>query len=145
MEDDQKKPTTLPGMEDEVTEIDIAPTTNISTTSDDSEIDDLPTTLPEDDEPDSSATNNAGDEDSVPSTWIEIVEGKFKCSECENEIEPETNTIEGTVTADLEQIKADLKQYPSKVIYATCSVCGMEFVFRLKDEKLYLEPSDLEK
>lgn len=82
---------------------------------------------------------------SIPNNWIELIDGKFKCSECENENVPETNTAEGTVVADLEQIKADLKQFPTKVIYGICPVCGMEFVFRLVNDKLYLEPSELMK
>jgi len=87
----------------------------------------------------------ASGDSEVPATWIKLVNGKFTCSECENEVEPETNTIEGVVKADLDQIKADLKLYPTKVVYGICPVCGMEFVFRLKGDDLYLEPSDLEK
>jgi hypothetical protein len=81
----------------------------------------------------------------VPTSWIKITDGKFICSECENEVEPETNTIEGVVKADLDQIKMDLGKYPTKVIYGACPVCGMEFVFRHKEGDLYLEPSDMEK
>lgn len=81
----------------------------------------------------------------VPSEWIKIEDGLFVCSECENESAPETNTIEGTVTANINEIKADLEQYPTKVVYATCPVCGMEYVFKLHNNDLYLEPSDLEK
>lgn len=175
MNDDNKKPeeddaippmpTTLPGEDSEVTEIDIAPTSDISTSvladDEDSTIPPMPTTLPEEDSDDDEDDDNDDEEDDnedddekeednsgsddIPSTWIEIVDGKFKCSECENEVEPETNTIEGVVKADLDQIKADLTLYPTKVVYGICSVCGMEFVFRQKNNKLFLEPSDLEK
>jgi len=81
----------------------------------------------------------------VKDNWIKIADGKFICSECENESEPETNTEEGTVTANLDQIKADLKEFPTKVVYGICPICGMEFVFKLVDEELYLEPSELQK
>ncbi|MEP7104083.1 MAG: hypothetical protein ABI721_05225 [Candidatus Dojkabacteria bacterium] len=148
MNDDNKKPeddelppmpTTLPEEVEEITEIDIAPTDDISTTP-------MPVPTSEDeDAPTAMGDNSQGTTDDVPSTWLEIVDGKFKCSECENEVEPETNSIEGVVKADLDQIKADLTLYPTKVVYGICPVCGMEFVFRLMDEKLYLEPSDLEK
>ena len=76
---------------------------------------------------------------------IRIESDQFSCQECENTSRPETNTIEGIIPADLELIKSDLTQFPSKVIYGICPVCGMEYVFRLRDEELFLEPSDLEK
>ncbi len=81
----------------------------------------------------------------VPTNWIAIKDGKFICGECENASAPETNTEEGTVVADLEQIKKDLTQFPTKIIYGVCPVCGMEYTFRLADDDLYLEASDLEK
>jgi hypothetical protein len=94
-----------------------------------------------DDQNDVQSTNPTG----VPENWIKLTDGKFICSECENESEPETNTVEGTVTADLAQIKEDLTQFPSKIIYGICPVCGMEFVFKMQNDELYLEPSELEK
>lgn len=94
----------------------------------------------------SDSTTQAVNGSSEPlANWIEIKDGKFICSECQNESQPETNTIEGTVVADLTQIQTDLEQFPTKVVYATCPVCGMEFVFKLMNGKLYLEPSDMEK
>ena len=71
--------------------------------------------------------------------------GEETCGECENDSKPQTNTADGIVEADLEQIKAELKATPTKVIYAICPVCGMEYQFKLVGEDLYLEPSDEEK
>lgn len=76
---------------------------------------------------------------------IRINDGKFICSECESEVDPETNTMDGIVKADLNQILDDLTNFPTKVIYGICPNCGMEYVFRLHDGALYLEPSDMEK
>ncbi|MEO6729421.1 MAG: hypothetical protein ABIM99_05885 [Candidatus Dojkabacteria bacterium] len=114
---------------EEVTEIDTAPKSDIAI-------------VPHDEHTHAAVGAN---NDDIPETWIKLVDGKFICSECENAVEPETNTIEGVVKADLDQIKADLKLYPTKVVYGICPVCGMEFVFRLKGDDLFLEPSDLEK
>lgn len=83
--------------------------------------------------------------DIANANWISINDGKFICSECENESAPETNTFEGVVTADLAQIQAELDEFPTKIIYGICPVCGMEYVFRQNNSSLYLEPSDLEK
>ena len=88
---------------------------------------------------------NDTDETKVKSNWIPVNEGKFVCSECENESVPETNTEEGTVSADTEKIKEDLKQFPTKVVYGICPVCGMEFVFKEANDNLYMEPSEMEK
>lgn len=86
------------------------------------------------------------EEDILPANWIAISDdGEFICSECSNKIAPETNTEEGTVTADLEKVKADLTQYPSKVIYGICPICGMEFTFKLAEDRLHLEPSEMMK
>ncbi len=81
--------------------------------------------------------------DEVPSDWIKVTNGKFVCGECENESEPETNTVDGTVKADTEKIKSDLKAFPSKIIYGSCPVCGMEYTFKEKNGELYMEPSDM--
>lgn len=83
--------------------------------------------------------------DSVQDNWIELTDAQFTCGECENTSNPETNTAEGTVKADLDSVLEDLKQFPSKEIYGTCPVCGMEYLFKVSGEKLYLEPVDLEK
>lgn len=77
--------------------------------------------------------------------WIKIKDGKFVCAECENESQPEINTVEGYVKADTEEVKKELIEFPTKVTYGTCPFCGMEYVFRLYDQELYLEPSDLAK
>lgn len=83
---------------------------------------------------------------SVPANWIPISnDGEFICSECGNKIAPETNTENGTVTADLNKVKEDLTQYPTKIIYGICPVCGMEFTFKLENESLFLEPSEMMK
>lgn len=81
----------------------------------------------------------------VQSDWVKIIDGKFTCPECENTDSPLTNTSEGLVEANLESIKEDLINYPTKIIYAVCKYCGMEFVFKLVDGELYLEPSAEEK
>ncbi|MFS8131448.1 MAG: hypothetical protein ACMG57_05750 [Candidatus Dojkabacteria bacterium] len=135
-QDPVKKPEDEDIKPEETTEVDMAPTTEIAMPEDEVAVDH---------ESHTAASTSNDDSEEVPSTWLKLENGKFKCSECENEVEPETNTIEGVVKADLDQIKADLTQYPTKVIYGICPVCGMEYVFRLKGGNLYLEPSDLEK
>lgn len=81
-----------------------------------------------------------------PANWIEISnDGEFICSECGNKSAPETNTENGTVTADLQSVKKDLEQYPTKIIYGICPVCGMEFTFKHSEGKLFLEPSEMMK
>jgi hypothetical protein len=81
----------------------------------------------------------------IQPNWIKVISGKFTCSECENTDVILTNTIDGMVEADLDKIKNELKEYPSKVIYGICNVCGMEYTFKLVGEELYLEPSNEEK
>lgn len=82
----------------------------------------------------------------VPANWIVISDdGEFICSECGNKSAPETNTENGTVTADLVKVKQDLIQYPTKIVYGICPICGMEFTFKNKDDSLYLEPSEMMK
>lgn len=81
-----------------------------------------------------------------PANWIEISnDGEFICSECGNKSAPETNTENGTITADLQSVKKDLEQYPTKIIYGICPVCGMEFTFKHSQGKLFLEPSEMMK
>jgi transcription elongation factor Elf1 len=82
---------------------------------------------------------------SVPASWIKVINGEFTCKECDNTSVPETNTIEGTVDADIQKIKEELIEFPTKVTYATCPFCGMEYVFRISDNEIYLEPGDEEK
>lgn len=81
----------------------------------------------------------------VNQDWIKIIEGKCSCNECENEFKPLTNTAEGLVEADIESIQSDLEEFPTKVIYGVCPVCGMEYIFRLVENELYLEPSEEDK
>ena len=82
----------------------------------------------------------------VPAGWIQISDdGEFICSECSNKSAPETNTENGTVTADLKKITKDLGQYSTKIIYGICPVCGMEFTFKHDNGVLYLEPSEMMK
>jgi len=101
-------------------------------------------------EPINVSSNNQADQvaSSVvkPANWIEISDdGEFICSECGNKSAPETNTENGTVTADQQAVKKDLEQYPTKIIYGICPVCGMEFTFKHSEGKLYLEPSEMMK
>jgi hypothetical protein len=82
----------------------------------------------------------------TPANWIKISEdGEFICSECNNKSAPETNTENGTVTAELSKIKSDLEQFPTKVIYGICPICGMEFTFKHQNGSLFLEPSEMMK
>ena len=81
----------------------------------------------------------------VKDNWIEVVNGEFTCSECENAVKPQTNTADGIVDADVDQIIDDLTEFPTKIIYGICPVCGMEYQFKLAGGKLYLEPSEEEK
>jgi len=86
----------------------------------------------------------------IPSKWIKIVEGKFICIECGNEIGGEENLMEtstpdGIIRANLEEIKTQLKEFPSKIIYAICSVCGMEYTFKFINDELYLDESEMQK
>lgn len=83
--------------------------------------------------------------DGDKSEWIKIIEGEFHCPECENISKPETNTVDGIVEADLDEILAELEEFPSKITYGICPVCGMEYVFKNVDGNLWLEPSDEEK
>lgn len=96
--------------------------------------------------PDVAEIAQTAEDNILPASWIPISDdGEFICSECNNKVAPETNTEEGTVTADLAKIKSDLEQYPTKVIYGICPICGMEFTFKLAEGKLHLEPSDMMK
>lgn len=88
----------------------------------------------------------ASTEPIIPASWLEITDdGEFICGECSNKSAPETNTENGTVVADLMIVKSDLKQYPAKVIYGICPICAMEYTFKLKNDKLFLEPSEMMK
>lgn len=82
----------------------------------------------------------------VKEDWIKISSsGVITCGECENEVELLTNEVEGLVKADTKKIKDVLEKFPSKVVYGICPVCGMEYIFRLSDGELYVEPSEEEK
>lgn len=83
------------------------------------------------------------DDSVVKDNWIEVVNGEFTCSECENTSVPETNTVDGTVPADTAKIQQDLLDSPTKIVYGSCPVCGMEYVFKSANSKLYMEPSDM--
>lgn len=76
---------------------------------------------------------------------IKLENGEFVCVECEHAVKPLTNTAEGMVEADLDNVKKQLVDFPNKVIYAVCPVCGMEYRFRHIDDSLMLEESDEEK
>lgn len=89
--------------------------------------------------PVSSAVGGSGMKDN----WIEVVNGEFTCSECENTSKPETNTVDGTVEADTVKILNDLTETPTKIVYGSCPVCGMEYVFKAHEGKLFMEPSDM--
>ena len=93
-------------------------------------------------------TNDSADvsTSSVPANWIKIVEdGEFICGECSNKSAPETNTENGVEKADLAKIKADLTEFPNKVVYGICPICGMEYTFKLAESSLFLEPSEMMK
>ena len=87
--------------------------------------------------------SKAQSDDEIPSNWIEVKDGKFLCNECENESVPETNTVDGTVNADTEKIKQELIERPTKIIYGSCPICGMEYLFKQKNNKLFMEPSEM--
>lgn len=90
---------------------------------------------------------NTSLQSSVGSNWIKVNDGKFECSECGYTNAPETNTSEGVVTADLNEVKNRLESNPnsSLSIYGICPTCAMEYTFRLHNGELYLEPSDMQK
>lgn len=77
--------------------------------------------------------------------WLPILEGTFTCSECENEVRPLISTASGMQEADVTEVMNQLTQFPNKVIFAVCPVCGMEYVFKKVEGELWLEPSDEEK
>jgi hypothetical protein len=144
-------------MDDNTSQVPVNPSTDVSTDLQSTEID-----MPEDQvmEPavpamqspmiggvGSGSASNDGSVMSVKPNWIEVKDGKFVCSECENESAPETNTAEGVVTANLDEIKSKFVSNPGKslTIYGICPVCGMEYEFRHLDGNLYLEPSAMVK
>lgn len=110
--------------------------TNAQTPTDDNEIDTVDTT------DEILTVDQTG---SIDEGWIKIINGKFTCSECENESIPETNTEDGIVSVNLDLVKKDLIEYPKKVIYGVCPICGMEYEFKLVLDALYLAPSEMEK
>ena len=75
-------------------------------------------------------------------TWIKLESEKFECKECANEVAPQTNDVEGIVDLDLEKAAEELSEYPNKVIYAICPVCGMEYLVKQYEGELYLEESE---
>ena len=82
----------------------------------------------------------------VDDRWVLLNEdGSITCPECGNVIKILVSSIEGLVEINVEKVKEDLRNFPTKVIYGVCPVCGMEYVFHLVDNKLYLEASEEEK
>jgi hypothetical protein len=82
----------------------------------------------------------------IQEDWIKVLDDhQCVCGECENESKFLTNSTEGLIEADVDQIMKDLEEAPTKVIYGVCPVCGMEYQYRLVDSVLYLEPSEEEK
>lgn len=91
-------------------------------------------------------TANIDVTDFIGEDWVKIdQDGYFICPECENRVKPNTNTIDGIVEADLPKIFQELSIYPTKIIYAICPVCGMEYEFKKVGDSLYLKPSVMEK
>ncbi len=133
-------------MDDNTTQVPIDPASDVSTDLQSTQLD-----MPEDQvlEPivPTMQSPMIGGTSTVKPNWIELRDGKFVCSECENESAPETNTADGVVTADLDAIKSRFESNPGKslTIYGICPVCGMEYEFRHEGGKLYLEPSAMVK
>lgn len=80
-----------------------------------------------------------------PGNWIEVLAETYVCAECENSNELVVNTPDGLTKLTRDLILSDLKMYPAKKIYTSCSLCGMEYSFKEFEGRLYLEPSDREK
>lgn len=80
-----------------------------------------------------------------PGNWIEVLSETYVCAECENANELVVNTPDGLTKLTRDLILSDLKMYPAKKIYTSCSLCGMEYSFKEFEGRLYLEPSDREK
>lgn len=92
-------------------------------------------------------TNTANPKlDAIESDWVKIDnEGYFICPECQNKVQPNTNSVDGIIKADLSNVFEELSAYPSKIIYAICPICGMEYEFKKVGDSLYLKPSAMEK
>lgn len=69
-------------------------------------------------------------------------DGKFECAECANVAVPNTNTVNGIEPIDHNIVLDELKEFPNKLVYAICPVCGMEYQVKLVDDQLYLEESE---
>jgi hypothetical protein len=76
---------------------------------------------------------------------IRLEGGSFTCSECENTVKPQVSTENGLADANILEITEQLRQFPNKVIYGVCPVCGMEYMFRMFNDALCLEISDEQK
>ena len=76
---------------------------------------------------------------------IKFDNNEFTCVECENSVKALSGSEEGMVEIDLGDVKKTLSEFPSKTIYGICPVCGMEYLFVLENDQLFLEPSDEEK
>lgn len=82
----------------------------------------------------------------IADNWIKITaEGAFTCAECGNDGLVKVSTPEGLDDIDVDAVKSELTNFPTKIIYAVCEVCGMEYVLHLVSGDLYLEPSEEEK
>lgn len=85
-------------------------------------------------------------EETNKSEWIKVEDdGTFVCAECENKGKPLTNSVEGMMEADTAEIKSQLEAQPTKMIYGVCEICGMEYIFKLDNGELFMEPSNEEK
>jgi hypothetical protein len=71
--------------------------------------------------------------------------GEFTCNECENTSPVETSTPEGIVVADVQNIIDTLTAAPSTIAIGICPICGMEYLFKMQEGELFLEPSDMNK
>lgn len=76
---------------------------------------------------------------------IRLENDTFICSECENTVKPQVSSESGLADANILEITEQLRQFPNKVIYGVCPVCGMEYIFRMFDGALCLEISDEQK
>ena len=74
--------------------------------------------------------------------------GEFTCSECGHKSVVQVSSVNGGIEdVNVEDVKSQLIEFPTKIIYGICPVCGMEYIFRYDsdEDELYLEMSDEEK
>lgn len=70
---------------------------------------------------------------------------EFVCQECENTVVAQMMGENGKQAAPLAEITQILTANPAELLTTYCSVCGMEYQFKLHDGKLGLIASDEEK